>query len=69
MGWLPASDAVFNEFMGDLTDRTCNEKYSSQVTLMQPIQDFKAFIESDPVVYQEFITMFEGIEESVSPFF
>ncbi|PPQ83218.1 Tryptophan decarboxylase (PsiD) [Psilocybe cyanescens] len=64
MGWLPASDAVFNEFMGDLTDRTCNEKYSSQVTLMQPIQDFKAFIESDPVVYQEFITMFEGIEES-----
>lgn len=66
MGWLPVSDAVYNEFIGDLTGRASNEKYSTQVGLIQPIQEFKAFIESDPVVYQEFITMFEGIEESVS---
>ncbi|KAF8867777.1 phosphatidylserine decarboxylase-domain-containing protein [Gymnopilus junonius] len=63
VGWLPANDEAYNEFIEDLTDRTCNEKYSSQVTLLQPIQDFKAFIENDPTVHQEFICMFEGTKE------
>ncbi|PPQ80975.1 Tryptophan decarboxylase (PsiD) [Panaeolus cyanescens] len=64
MGWLPVSDKTYNEWIGDLRSRASDKNYTSQVGLIQPIKDFKAFIESDPVVHQEFITMFEGIEES-----
>ena len=66
LGWLPASDGVYNKFMKDLTNRASNENHLCHVALLQPIQDFKTFIENDPVVYQEFVCMFEGIEESVS---
>lgn len=66
LGWLPTDDKVYHEFITDLTKRTCNETYSDQVTLLQPIRDFKQFIESNPAVHAEFIAMFEGIEESVS---
>jgi phosphatidylserine decarboxylase len=63
-GWLPASDEVYKEFMKDLTARTCNQTYATQVELLQPIKDFKALIENDATVYQEFIRMFEGVDES-----
>lgn len=67
-GWLPASDAVFQDFMKDLTDRTCNSTYSTQVDLLPCIKDFKSFIETNPTVYQEFVRMFEGMKESVRTF-
>ncbi|KAH9476873.1 L-tryptophan decarboxylase [Psilocybe cubensis] len=64
MGWLSVSDAVYSEFIGELATRASNRNYSNEFGLMQPIQEFKAFIESDPVVHQEFIDMFEGIQDS-----
>ena len=67
-GWLPASSEVYNEFMKDLTERTCNATYSSQVALLPPLKDFKIFIETNATVYQEFIRMFEAITESVRVF-
>lgn len=62
-GWLPANNVVFLDFMKDLVARTCNKTYSTQVELLPAIKDFKKFIEDDPTVFQEFVRMFEGLDE------
>jgi phosphatidylserine decarboxylase len=61
-GWLPASKEVYDEFMTDLSTRACNRTFDA--TLLPSIQNFKEFIENDATVYQEFVRMFEGVDES-----
>ncbi|KZP09902.1 hypothetical protein FIBSPDRAFT_938295 [Athelia psychrophila] len=63
-GWLPANKEVYDAFMKDLTGRVCNRTYADQVGLLPPIQEFKEFIETDAMVYEEFVRMFQGITES-----
>jgi len=63
-GWLPASKAVYDKWMKDLTDRIRAPGYRAETALLPPVQAFKEFIETVPTVYEEFIRMFEGVTEA-----
>jgi hypothetical protein len=81
-GWLPASKKAYDDWMNDLHQRLHPEAkkmpgpgqtYSSVPTgapepppLLEPIQEFKTFIETNAVVYTDIVRMFDGMKEFVS---
>ena len=61
-GWLPKSQEAFHNYMDKLSKKV--EKRRKLIrdgddALLQPVQEFKNFIEREPTVYGEFIRMFE----------
>ena len=64
-GWIPKSNEVYKEWMGDITRRIRHPLYLTQVPLLPPLLEFKKFIETHATVYEEFVRMFEGVTEAV----
>jgi len=67
-GWLPVSQEAYDTWMTDLSikiSHAARSRGGKATGLLQPIQDLKTFIETNPTVYQEFLRMFDGVTESV----
>ncbi|ORY07698.1 hypothetical protein K493DRAFT_201776 [Basidiobolus meristosporus CBS 931.73] len=74
-GWLPASKKDYDDWMSDLHKRIHPEAkrmpgpgtpYTTapdMPPLLEPIQEFKAFIEGDAVVFTDIVRMFDGMTE------
>ncbi|KAK7755464.1 hypothetical protein SLS62_002393 [Diatrype stigma] len=61
-GWLPKSQEAFHDYMDKLSKKVEKQRKlirDGDAALLQPVQEFKNFIESEPTVYGEFIRMFE----------
>jgi hypothetical protein len=81
-GWLPANKKAYDDWMNDLHQRLHPEAkkmpgpgriYSSvpkddpqPPPLLEPIQEFKTFIETNAVVFTDIVRMFDGMTESAS---
>jgi len=71
-GWLPVNQEAYDTWMHDLSTKISNAARSrggEARGLLQPVQDLKTFIETNPTVYQEFLRMFDGVTESVRVYY
>ena len=82
-GWLPVSQQAYDTWMEKMNTEISDdvkrmpgpgehgtaERALPGPQLLQPVQEFKDFIETNPVVYLEFIRMFDGMTESVRIFY
>ncbi|ESK90803.1 phosphatidylserine decarboxylase [Moniliophthora roreri MCA 2997] len=79
-GWLPASQQVYNDYMKKLKHEitgpakkipgpgTLYDTVRSAPELIEPIKEFKDFIETNAVVYTDVVRMFDGITEFPSTY-
>ncbi|GJJ10024.1 hypothetical protein Clacol_004250, partial [Clathrus columnatus] len=58
-GWLAADQATYNKYIDYLLSGI-KKRRDAQDSLLPAVQEFKNFIETDPVVFTDFIRMFDG---------
>lgn len=61
-GWIAVSEKVLLEYLEKLASRARSRRGGDE-TLLSSVQAFKEFIEHDPVVFTDFIRMFENAVE------
>jgi phosphatidylserine decarboxylase len=74
-GWLPLTQKAYDEWMDKMNRKILplarrmpgpgDIRRVEGIELLQPVQEFKDFIETNPEVYTDFIRMFDGMTESV----
>ncbi|KAI3616850.1 phosphatidylserine decarboxylase [Moniliophthora roreri] len=79
-GWLPASQQVYNDYMKKLKHEitgpakrmpgpgTLYDTVGAAPELLEPIKEFKDFIETNAVVYTDIVRMFDKITEFPSTY-
>jgi len=74
-GWLPVSKEAYDKWMNAISCKISTDvrrlpgpggAAAEGPELLQPVKNFKDFIETNSVVYADFVRMFDGMTESVS---